>query len=437
MNDLPRPARFFILLVFVLGVGAAILSVPAVLREPTFGLTILFLALTIAALDFYPVSLYSTQKNNVEVTISIAVKMAAILLFPPPVVILSVFLGTLLAELLLKRVWYRLIFNVGMMTIGFALDAVLFNRLFDPGVPLFGSAQNVFALVALGLSDFAINSILVSLVISLATRTAISYVWVQNYKQLILHELSMLPLGIFIYILWEYTPWSVILIALPLFIVRHSYQLVAELGRQTRQALYALARVLDERDPHTSRHSELVAEHAGLIARTLGLGPEQVDIIEKAAVLHDIGKVGMRNDILFKTGALTVEERESAKRHAVIGGDLLKMFPSFEKGADYVRHHHERWNGSGYPDGLRGEEIPLGARILAVADAYQAMIEERPYRKPLSPEEAYANLRQDAGVLFDPQVVAAFFKAKGVEFNPVGEHHVIAPQPVVSLPERR
>jgi putative nucleotidyltransferase with HDIG domain len=437
MHDLPGPARFFILLVFVLGIGAAILSAPAVIREPTSALIVLIVALVIAALDYYPVSLYSSQKNNVEVTISIAVKMAAILLFPPPVVILSVFLGTLFAELLLKRIWYRLIFNVGMMTVECAAVVLLYNALYDPNTPLLGSAQNIFALVVLGLSDFAINSILVSLVISLATHAAIGYVWVQNYKQLILHELSMLPLGIVIYILWEYTPWSVILIALPLFIMRHSYQLVADLSRQTRQALYALARVLDERDPHTSRHSELVAEHAGLIARTLGLGPEQVDIIEKAAVLHDIGKVGMRNDILFKAGPLTVEERESAKHHAVIGGDLLKMFPLFENGADYVRHHHERWNGSGYPDGLRGEEIPLGARILAVADAYQAMIEERPYRKPLSQEEAFANLQQDAGVLFDPQIVAAFFKAKGVEFNPVVEHRVIAPQPAASLPERR
>jgi HD-GYP domain-containing protein (c-di-GMP phosphodiesterase class II) len=96
----------------------------------------------------------------------------------------------------------------------------------------------------------------------------------------------------------------------------------------------------------------------------------EVDVIVRAAWLHDIGKVGMRNDILYKPGALTVEEREQAKRHAEIGGELLKKFPQFERGADYVRHHHEWWNGRGYPDGLAGESIPLGARILAVADAY-------------------------------------------------------------------
>jgi HD-GYP domain-containing protein (c-di-GMP phosphodiesterase class II) len=140
----------------------------------------------------------------------------------------------------------------------------------------------------------------------------------------------------------------------------------------------------------------------------------EVDTITRAAMLHDIGKIGMRNDILFKPGALTPNERELAKRHAIIGGELLKKFPLFETGAIYVRHHHERWDGKGYPDGLRGEAIPLGARILAVADSYQAMIEERPYRKPLCEAAALEQLALGAGSQFDPAVVAAILKAKGI-----------------------
>src|SRR5207244_2421005 len=153
-----------------------------------------------------------------------------------------------------------------------------------------------------------------------------------------------------IYILWQYAPLSVVLAGIPLFVLRYSYQLVADLRQQTRDALYALARVLDERDQLTSRHSDLVAEHAGLMAQVMGLGTEQVEVIMLAAAMHDIGKLGMRNDILFKPGALTQEERELAKRHPVIGADLLRKFPLFEKGAVYVRHHHERWDSTGYPD---------------------------------------------------------------------------------------
>lgn len=416
MRELPAPARFYILLIFGLSLAAVAASVPALLAQPTSALIVLGIAVAIAALDLYPVLLFSPQTNNVvEMTVSIAAKMAAVLLVPPPIVILAVFLGTLLAESWLRRVWYKMIFNVGMMTVEVTIVSVLYSYLHDPNVPLLGSAQNLFALVALGLSDFVINSILVSLVIALATRAPIRYVWAQNYRPLVWHELSMLPLGVFIYILWQFTPWSVLLALLPLVVMRHSYQLVADLGRQTREALYALARVLDERDEHTHQHSEQVAEHAGQIARAMGLGPEQVDVIMLAAAMHDIGKVGMRNDILFKPGALTPQEREMAKRHAKIGGDLLSKFPLFEKGAIYVRHHHERWDGTGYPDGLRGEQIPLGARILAVADSYQAMTEQRPYREPMSEQVALMQLMEGSGTQFDPQVVAAFLNLKGYE----------------------
>ncbi|HZQ07846.1 MAG TPA: HD-GYP domain-containing protein [Anaerolineae bacterium] len=415
MNDLPRLARLYIFLICGLGLAAVIASLLALTLGQSAVLTIVALALVIALLDIYPVTLYVYQTSGgVEVTISVAAKMAAILLLPPPIVILSVFAGTLFSELWLKRVWYRLLFNVGMMTVNFAVVAVVYNQLHDPTVSILGSVQNVVALAAMGASDIVLNSILVALVIALATQSPVHSVWAQNSRPLLLQDLSMLPIAVFLYILWDYTPWAVLLALVPLIVMRRSYQLVADLRRQTREALFALARVLDERDEETSRHSELVAENAGLIARELNLGPEEVDTIMRAAALHDIGKVGLRNEILFKPGGLTREERELAKRHAALGGELLKRFPLFEKGAIYVRHHHERWDGTGYPDGLRGEAIPLGARILAVADSYQAMVEDRPYRQALSKQFAFEQLIAGAGTQFDPAVVAAFLRAQGV-----------------------
>ena len=414
MNELPRPAQLYILLICGLGLVAVVASVMVLPPVAASVLTVLALALVIAVLDIYPVTLYSyPTSGGVEVTISVAAKMAAILLLPPPLVILSVFVGTLLSEVWLKRMWYRLLFNVGMMTVNFTVVAVLYHQLHNPTVPVLGSVQNLLALAAMGASDIILNSVLVALVIALATRSPVHSVWAQNSRPLLLQDLSMLPIAVFLYILWDYTPWAVLLALVPLIVMRRSYQLVAELRRQTREALFALARVLDERDEETSRHSELVAENAGLIARALNLGPEEVDIIMRAAALHDIGKVGMRNDILFKPGALTREERELAKRHAALGGELLRKFPLFEKGAIYVRHHHERWDGTGYPDGLRGEAIPLGARILAVADSYQAMVEERPYRQALTQQFAFEQLIAGAGTQFDPTVVAAFLRAHG------------------------
>lgn len=426
MNVLPRPALFYIALIFGLALAAVLASVGAIIAQPGYALYVVGIAVVIAALDLYPVSFYSKLTNNIiEFTTSVAVKFAAILLLPPPVVVLGMFFGTLLAENWLGRVWYKVMFNVGMMTIQCAVVAVLYRSLYDPSVPLLGSAQNLFALVMLGVGDFLLNSVLVALVIALATGTAVYGVWLRSNKSLFLHELSMLPIGVFIYILWQYSPWTIILAALPLFVMRHSYQLIADLERQTREALAALARVLDERDQHTAQHSEKVSEHSGLIAREMGLPPEQVETIMLAATMHDIGKVGMRNDILFKQGALTPEERELAKRHAALGGELLEKFPLFQKGAIYVRHHHERWDGAGYPDGLKGQAIPVGARILAVADSFQAMTEQRPYRDPLPLSVALNQLREGSGTQFDPEVVAAFLR--------VHKHSANVPNPEPSV----
>lgn len=436
MRELNRPAQIYILLIFGLGLAAVLASLYAIVIEPAASLIVVALTIIIALLDRYPVLLNTNKANSgVEITISVAVKMAITLLLPPPIVVLSVFGGTVLGETLLRRPWYKLIFNVGMMTIIWTVVPELYDLVHDPNAPLLGSAQNLLALVALGVSDVVMNGVLVSLVIALVTRIPVTYAWAQNYKPLVVHDLSMLPIGLFIYILWQYTPWSVLLAALPLFVMRHSYQLVSDLGRQTREALYALARMLDERDEYTSRHSELVAENASLIAREMGLGPEQVEVITLAAAMHDIGKIGMRNDILFKPDTLTHEERHKAERHAAIGGELLEKFPLFEEGAIYVRHHHERWDGKGYPDGLSGENIPLGARILAVADSYQAMVEQRPYRAPLSPAAALEQLREGAGTQFDPHVVSAFLSAKQVTLAEIPNPAAFPPQNQISVSE--
>lgn len=419
MKDLPRTARLYVLVIFGLGLFAVFISLPLLARELALIPLLILLVVLEGVLDLFPIRLLTSEPHNsLEITISVAVRMAAILLVPLPVVIVSSFGGTLLAEVLVRRAAPKLIFNVGAITVNSMVIGAFFHLLYEPAAPLLGSAQNLLALATLGVGDVLVNGLLISMVIALATGSPIAFVWAQNFRPHILHDVTMLPLAVFAYILWQYNPWSVALVALPLLVMHHSYQLVADLSRQTREALAALARVLDERDGNTGEHSKLVAENAGRIARQLGLGAAEVEVIMRAAALHDIGKVGMRNDVLFKPAALTPEERAHAQRHAVIGGELLSKFPLFEKGAVLVRHHHERWDGKGYPDGLAGEAIPFGARILAVADSYQAMTENRPYRNRLTPEEALTQLRAGAGTQFDPRVVEAFLALQGEPFMP-------------------
>lgn len=177
-----------------------------------------------------------------------------------------------------------------------------------------------------------------------------------------------------------------------------------------RNSVLSLARVLEVRDQYTKGHSESVARYAGEIALRMGYSRQQVKLFKKLTVLHDIGKIGIRDDILNKPGPLTPEERELMKRHPLIGEEILKPVLGKEPLLAVVRSHHERYDGKGYPDQLKGEAINIFAAIVSVADAYHAMISNRPYRKALPQEDAIAELKRHRGTQFHPQIVDVFLK---------------------------
>ena len=151
-----------------------------------------------------------------------------------------------------------------------------------------------------------------------------------------------------------------------------------------------------------------MASYAGHIAARLNLPAEEIDLIVSAAHVHDLGKIAIDNRILFKQGPLTDDERLQVNMHPAAGADLAGQFSMYGKGADIIRHHHEHWDGTGYPDCLAGEAIPLGARIIAVADVYDAMTSDRPYRRALSHEVALSEIIRGSGSQFDARVVEAF-----------------------------
>jgi len=187
--------------------------------------------------------------------------------------------------------------------------------------------------------------------------------------------------------------------------------LAAALGdlEQSYQAtLLALSAALDARDRETEGHSQRVTRWAIAIGQQLQLSPEELTNLERGALLHDVGKIGISDNILLKAGPLTGAERALMNKHPQMGYDMLKGIPFLRDALPVVLHHQEMWDGSGYPGALRGEEIPLGARIFAVADTYDAMTSTRPYRKALSHKEALAEIIRCRGTQFDPGVVDAF-----------------------------
>jgi HD-GYP domain-containing protein (c-di-GMP phosphodiesterase class II) len=198
---------------------------------------------------------------------------------------------------------------------------------------------------------------------------------------------------------------------------------VKELEEQQRallkSAICAFNQLLDLRDLNTGIHSTRLAEWAVRVARKLEIAETDFYQLEVAALLHDIGKIGIPDAILKKEGRLTDEERDLMNKHPEYSWSILRLFPGLDKASLYALHHHESYDGKGYPGGLKGEEIPIGSRIVSVIDAYDAMISNRCYRKGLPHEVAVLRLSESSGVQFDPLVVKAFIEIAGQEIEDV------------------
>jgi two-component system response regulator RpfG len=184
-----------------------------------------------------------------------------------------------------------------------------------------------------------------------------------------------------------------------------------EVEQRERETLYRLAKAIEYRDLGTGVHLLRMSHYAEVLAEALGMPEEEVATLTSAAPLHDIGKIGIPDAVLLKRGSLSEEEFAVMRRHPLIGYDILQGSQSrfVQMGAIIALRHHERWDGSGYPDGLRGEEIPLPARIVAVADVFDALTSERPYKRAWTADESFDYIEANSGTLFDPSVVSALF----------------------------
>jgi putative nucleotidyltransferase with HDIG domain len=177
--------------------------------------------------------------------------------------------------------------------------------------------------------------------------------------------------------------------------------------------LSMLTRAIEARDPYTRGHSSRVTDLAEAVARALGWSEERIASLRVGGPLHDIGKLAVSDEVLCKEGRLDDDELAQIREHPKIGAKLLLRVTTLREAIPYVLYHHERWDGTGYPSGKRGEEIPVEARVLAIADAFDAMTSDRPYRNALSREEALAEVERCAGTQFDPKIARVFLEVFG------------------------
>jgi len=367
------------------------------------------------------------------VSVSYAVIYAAILLFTLPAAVWLAALASVRVMDLTGKVPIRaVLFNRAQMALSAAAAGLAFARL--GGTP--GQVEvlpDLWALLGAAGAYAAVNIFTVVTVMALTRRLSFWSVYSKDFRWLIPHYVALTPLGILIAVVYgELGLTGVLLLFVPLVVARYSLQLYVQIRDAYLATIRAMVAAVEARDPYTAGHSGRVARYTAAAARKLNLSEDLVERLEYAAWLHDIGKLAVPDRILRKKGRLTDDEWHLMRQHPRTGAGILKEIDLLGRDVDIILHHHERYDGQGYPDFLSGQEIPLGARLIAIADAFEAMTSERPYRpRPLTREEAFAELEAQAGRQFDPALVKVFIEA--VQDLPVAEEEPEVVVPFVPL----
>jgi putative nucleotidyltransferase with HDIG domain len=273
------------------------------------------------------------------------------------------------------------------------------------------------AFAVLVLLFFAVNQASVALAVSVTSDVSVRETWTRIASGSLVYDLVSSSLSLLLCFLFiKLQIFGLAVLVLPLFFVRHMYQMNLQVERVNRELLELMVKAIEARDPYTSGHSVRVAEYARSVAREIGLPPKHVDEIATAALLHDVGKIYEEfAPLLRKEGRLTPEERMLMQGHPVRSADLVGTIAEFRgRVQSDIRNHHENFDGTGYPDGLSGEQIPIGARIIMIADTIDAMTTDRPYRKALTLHRALEELKKHAGRQFDPRLVELVSKSPSI-----------------------
>jgi len=317
-----------------------------------------------------------------------------------------------------KKPAFKIAFNAAQVAVSIGLASRVFTAL--GGVPSIDETvlrMPPVAVAAAIATYFLSNSTAVSVAVTLSLGEPLRTAWVRIIGASFFYDLFSSPIGpllAFLYVRFEVP--GILILVLPLYFIRHIYQVNLQLEQVNRDLLELMVKAIEARDPYTSGHSQRVSQLAQLLARAVGISSKAVEQIRTAALLHDVGKIHEEYaPLLRKEGKLDPTERALMQTHAMRSAELVGTISAF-RGAivEAVRHHHERFDGTGYPAGIAGDAIPLGARIIMIADTVDAMATDRPYRKALGHEQIVAELRRCSGTQFDPRLVEAFVQSAQV-----------------------
>jgi len=428
---LSRIAKIYLITLYSLTVIALVYHISAIVWPGIYEVALFVLFLFLAFLgEIYAVRFPIHER---AVSSSIAICLAALFILGPPLAVLLVLLITISSEPVLlydglkkdRRLFaYVVGFNISQLVLavavaGFVLSAftrpiLLPDQLSDIGVALLAFCGYIL-----------FNAGSISGITALTTQKRFFATLRRCIKEFGLQHAVLFISALLLVILYTISFWHTMLGLLPLIMVHISFRSSMRLQSESRTVLEKISELLDHRDNYTAVHSSEVTALAGAVARELGIGEDEIERIDIAARVHDIGKIGVPDAILLKPGKLTPEEWEVMKRHPVIGADIIQELAIYAPVVDLVRYEHERWDGSGYPSGLKGEEIPLGSRVIAAADIYNALTTDRPYRPAYTQQAAIDLIKDMRGKDLDPKVADALLRVieakrareKGQEVN--------------------
>jgi HD-GYP domain-containing protein (c-di-GMP phosphodiesterase class II) len=365
------------------------------------------LGLVIAIILAYQFPIHVRHKTKIQVS-SIPFYLIVALL-PPPLAVSAAGLGFLAAELSVKakrgNPWCDIITHAARL----ALVALLGSLIAHLQLPAGYTMLRELPFVAAALLLFAGDLLTVPLVLAPLTGERPDRIVLVGLREGGMAEGAQYFIGLLGALAATQQVWALALLALPTVLVYLAFR--KQMDQNTIQILAGMADTVDARNPFTAGHCDRVADLVAGILEQLGMHGPEAKLILAAARVHDIGKIGIPDHILKKDGILSAEERLLMESHAEHGAELLARYPDFVRGVEIVRHHHERWDGEGYPHRLSGAQIPFGARVIAVADSFDAMTSDRPYRRALSAEQAAIILRDGRGRQWDPSLIDAFLRS--------------------------
>lgn len=411
---LNRKTKVYITLIAIIGMSFIIYSFFKVNADKYIDIIIFgFFAALAESMPIY-------IAKEVTVSVAFAVDLMAILIFGPYEGALIAAVGNSLqigryADGRIRHIfnltYYKTLFNVSQISLSVGIGGMIYKYL--GGIPgQYVYSKYIVAAILAAIVYNLLNTAFMAELLSLLINKSFLSVWVKDFKWTQINFLFLSFLGIVMseaFIKFGYI--SLVLFFIPLFMIRYMFKLYMDSRQSYYDTIDVLVKALDAKDKYTAGHSKSVEKLAAIMCKEMAFSENHTEMIRIAALLHDIGKIGVNEAVLNKPGRLSDEELSIIREHPQKGYEILKDVPALKHACLWVKYHHEWYNGKGYPDGIKGNEIPLEAQILSIADVFDALVSDRPYRNAFPQDQAYRIIVESEGTQFDPKIINIFKRA--------------------------